>query len=90
MAEALKIRLFAPLSEVVGQHQVSLPVSGPLTAGEVFRRLGEIYPALVPFLADDPGHEAPALLAVNGRAASPGDVVRPGDDLFLAPQVSGG
>jgi molybdopterin converting factor small subunit len=52
--------------------------------------LGELYPALKPYLAEGGEQGGHFLLVINGRLAQQDDMVRPGDTVFLCAQISGG
>lgn len=91
MADAVTVRFYAPLSDLVGGKEVVLPLAEPLPVVDFLVRLQEAYPALRPFLAGGgSGGEEPILVVVNGRLAFPEDALRPGDEVFLSPQISGG
>ncbi|MHB1417534.1 MAG: MoaD/ThiS family protein [Chloroflexota bacterium] len=86
----ITVKLFAPFSDAVGARQVTLRIPGAVTTPELLRLLGEQYPPLAPYLAEDRPHDEAILLIVNGHMTSSEDEVRPGDNVFLCPQISGG
>lgn len=90
MEPNLIVKLYAPFSDLAGARQVGLSLAEPTTARELIHLLGQRYPRLAPHLAEDRPNDEAVLLVVNGRLAEPGDAVRPGDEVFLCPQISGG
>lgn len=90
MEPQLIVKLYAPFSDYAGTRQVSLPVAAALTARELLGRLVELYPRLAPHFAEDRPSDEAVLLVINGRLAALGDAVRPGDEVFVCPQISGG
>ena len=84
------ISVYAPFSDFAGVKEAALVLDDETTVAQVVRRLAAAYPALGPHLAEDRPSDEAVLLIVNGRLASPGDPVRPGDEVFLIPQITGG
>jgi molybdopterin synthase catalytic subunit len=79
----VRLRLFAAVREIVGSGEVALEVPEHFTAGQLVRRVGEMYPRLQ-------GLAPSLLLAVNREYCAPEQPLRDGDEVALIPPVSGG
>ncbi len=78
----IQVLCFGSLRELLApQIEVELSVSA--TAGDLWRKLLERYPALAPY-------EGAAAIAVNQAFASSTTALAPGDQVALLPPVSGG
>ncbi len=77
----VKVKLFGALREAVGQGELGLQVADGTTAGQVWGRLLESYPALA--------GSAPAM-AVNMEYVAADVVLREGDEVAFLPPVAGG
>jgi molybdopterin converting factor small subunit len=90
MADEVAVVFLAPFGELAGVKQTTVSLSAPLSGETLLGLLVERFPGLAPFVAEGDGHEDTLLLVINGRAARRTDTVRPGDEVLLCPQVSGG
>lgn len=80
---SVKALFFARYRDLIGEREVDLPVSGPLSVGELVRELrsrGAPYSEL----PSDPA------VAVNRRVAASDTPVEPGDEVAFLPPVAGG
>jgi len=84
------VLLYSPLRDVVGRRQLVVPATQGVILEEFLRRLAESYPALTPYLAEGERHAGSILPVLNGQFARAGDLIRPGDELLLCAQISGG
>jgi molybdopterin converting factor subunit 1 len=76
-------RFFALHRDVVGVPELELEVDEGTTAGEVWSRLGEQYPRLIPATRS-------LMFAINQVYADPATEVHDGDEVAFIPPVSGG
>jgi molybdopterin synthase catalytic subunit len=79
----ITVRFFALHRDIVGAPELQLDVPGGTTIGQLWSRLGEQYPALVPATRS-------VMFALNESYADPGDVLHDGDEVAFIPPVSGG
>ena len=79
----IRARFFALHRDVVGASQLELDVVEGTTAGELWVRLGETYPRLIPATRS-------LMFAVNQAYAEPGTELHDGDEVAFIPPVSGG
>ena len=79
----IRVRLFARYAELVGQDDLVLPVTLPLTVRDLIRQIREQLPR---------GSELPEqlLAAVNLRHARPDTRLHDGDEVALLPPMAGG
>jgi molybdopterin converting factor small subunit len=82
MSFSAPILLFARYADELGGESVTVELPANATAADVLSAVRRLPGA-------DRLPTAP-LIAVNERYASPGDPVRPGDDIALIPPVAGG
>jgi molybdopterin converting factor subunit 1 len=82
LENAVTIRYFARLREVVGQTQELWPIQGTTSAGAVYEQLASHYS--FPYSLDQ------LKVAVNGRFAEFSTTIRDGDELAFIPPVAGG
>lgn len=82
---AMKVRLlfFAVLRDIAGGDVRELALAEGTTAGQVWDSLRESYAKLA-------GFTQPPMVAINEAYASPGTVLRDGDELAFIPPVAGG
>jgi molybdopterin synthase catalytic subunit len=79
----VSVRLFAGLTDVVGQREIVMELRDGATIDQLRDQLGREYPAVVPFL--------PTLVcAVDDEYVPASHALREGDDVSLIPPVSGG
>lgn len=90
MGDQVTVKLYSPFSDVAGCRQVALPVTHPMSVADTLHLLGDCYPALKPYVSEGGQQGGAYLLVINGRLACPDDTIRPGDEIFLCAQVSGG
>jgi molybdopterin converting factor small subunit len=90
MASEVAVTFLAPFGELAGRKQTTVALSEPVSGEALLRLLVERFPALAPFTREGDSHEDTLLLVINGHAARRTDLVRPGDEVLLCPQVSGG
>ena len=76
-------RFFALHRDVVGVPELELEVDEGTTAGEVWSRLGEQYPRLIPATRS-------LMFAINQAYADPATELHDGDEVAFIPPVSGG
>ena len=76
-------RFFALHRDVVGVPELELEVDEGTTAGEVWARLGEQYPRLIPATRS-------LMFAINQAYADPATELHDGDEVAFIPPVSGG
>ena len=76
-------RFFALHRDVVGVSELKLDVDEGTTAGEVWARLGEQYPRLIPATRS-------LMFAINQAYADPATELHDGDEVAFIPPVSGG
>lgn len=79
----MKVYLFARCREIVGQADIYLSVSKPVTADEFRGELLKLYPALRELLAK-------CFIAVDNEYITPQQLIDPNDVVALIPPVSGG
>jgi sulfur-carrier protein len=79
----MKIRLFARAKDLAGAERIDVDLPPGATVGELRRRIGEQYPALVGLLAR-------SALAVNEEFADDGLTLPVSANVALLPPVSGG
>jgi len=79
----VRVRLFARLSELVGQQEIEEEVGEGLTVGELFQALCARYPALGDY-------QDSLMFAVNTEYVQPSHPLRGGEEVALIPPVSGG
>jgi molybdopterin converting factor subunit 1 len=79
----LKVLLFAHLKEKAGTREADVEMPAGASMGAVKARLGELYPALQPVLAN-------ILVAVNKEYVSDDTVIFEGAEIALFLPVSGG
>jgi molybdopterin converting factor subunit 1 len=79
----LTVLLFAHLKEKAGVRAAEVEVPAGASAGAVKARLGVLYPALKPALAN-------ILMAVNHEYVSDDTLISEGAEIALFPPVSGG
>jgi|GEM_PF-3013385 molybdopterin converting factor small subunit len=90
---AIRIVLFSPFKELIGQENLEIPASGPLTVEEILRDIARAYPGLKKFLPEAKdevifwGNIVPIK---NDVLLKPGAKVEPGDTIYLYPPLSGG
>lgn len=79
----VKALFFARYRDLIGEREVDLPVSGPISVGELVRTLRS---------RGAPYSELPAdpAVAVNRRVADADTPVEPGDEVAFLPPVAGG
>lgn len=90
MGSHISVGLYSPFCDVAGCRQIQVPATAPVTAAALLHDLGELYPALKPYLAEGGEQGGHFLLVINGRLAQQDEMVRPGDTVFLCAQISGG
>ncbi|MCL4464970.1 MAG: MoaD/ThiS family protein [Chloroflexi bacterium] len=90
MEQELTVKLYAPFSDFAGARLVALQVSKPLSAKGLLNELAARYPALAPHFDEDRSSDEAVLVVVNGKLAEAQDAVKPGDDVFICPQITGG
>jgi len=92
MEKHITVRLYSPFSDVAGCRELTLPATAPVSAASFLRHMGELYPALQPYLAEGGDQGGHFLLVIDGRLArmNEEEVVRPGDEVYLCAQISGG
>lgn len=88
------VRLYAALRQIVGHHEVTVPVEDSRSVRVVLERLLARYPELRPYLFDEAGQLQRHLhVFLNGRMIyDPDDVyttVHDGDELVIFPHVGG-
>ena len=76
-------RFFALHRDVVGVPELEIEVDEGTTAGEVWSRLGEQYPRLIPATRS-------LMFAINQVYADPATELHDGDEVAFIPPVSGG
>ena len=76
-------RFFALHRDIVGAPKLELDIAEGMTAGDLWARLGEQYPQLVPATRS-------LMFAVNQVYADPGAELHDGDEVAFIPPVSGG
>ena len=79
----IRARFFALHRDVVGAPQLELDVDEGTTAGELWARIGETYPRLIPATRS-------LMFAVNEAYADPTTELHDGDEVAFIPPVSGG
>ena len=79
----IQVRLFAGLSDVLGERHVTLELSDGATVADLRGQLSSRYPAVIPHLPS-------AVCAVDEEYVGPDHRLREGDDVALIPPVSGG
>jgi molybdopterin synthase catalytic subunit len=79
----IHVRLFAGLSELLGERNVTLDLCDGATVADLRNQLSSRYPAVVP-------HLPTAVCAVDEEYVGPDHRLREGDDVALIPPVSGG
>ncbi len=79
----VKVRFFALHRDIVGSPELELELPDGTTLGQLWARLGEQYPALVPATRS-------IMYARNESYASPDTVLQDGDEAAFIPPVSGG
>ena len=77
----IKVRLFASCREITGKNEVEIQVKKGETVSGILTVIRQIYPRLS--LSD-------IMVAVNQEFATPGYVLKDGDEVALLPPVSGG
>ena len=83
MSNLVRVLAFAGARDVLGTHELALPLDGACTAGELLGRVCEQFPRLDPYRRS-------IRVAVNGAYAQWDDQVRAGDEVALIPPVAGG
>jgi molybdopterin synthase sulfur carrier subunit len=78
----LTILAFGVAADIIGNHQIEIEVSEPLTAGLLKELLEQKYPGLKEL--------ASFLLAVNNEYAEEQLPIRATDEIAVIPPVSGG
>lgn len=78
-----KVKLFAGVAELIGQHQIEVTEFHPQTVSGLRNHLKELYPNMS-FEFDR------ALFAINQRFAPDHTVLTEGDEIALIPPVGGG
>ena len=78
----MNVRLFAGLSELVGQAEVNVDLPADATAGDLLSRLQAMYPAAAGLLSRS------AVAVEQGYCRAHERIV--GDDVAVLPPVSGG
>jgi|MudIll2142460700_1097286.scaffolds.fasta_scaffold1559970_1 molybdopterin converting factor small subunit len=84
------VRLYAPFSDAVGRRHLEVPAAQAVPLAEFLAALADSHPALRPYLAEGERHAGSVLPVLNGRFARAEDLIRPGDELLLCAQISGG
>ncbi len=84
------VTLHSPFRDIAGCRQITLTVTDPVSVADALRLLADRCPGLRPYLTQGGQQGGAFLLVVNGRLTRPEDAVRPGDEIFLCAQVSGG
>ena len=79
----VNVRLFAGLSDLLGQRQVSLELAEGATVAQLRDQLSREYPAVTPFLAS-------LVCAIDEEFVPTEHSLRDGDEVALIPPVSGG
>lgn len=77
------VRFFALHRDIVGASELQLEVPPGSTLGDLWQRLGEEYPALVPATRS-------VMFALNQSYADPSSELHDGDEAAFIPPVSGG
>lgn len=80
---SVRVLFFGAARDAAGREEVEVRIFAPLDAANVFNQVIGAYPDLRRFGKS-------LLLAVNQEYATPGRIVRDGDELALFPPVSGG
>jgi sulfur-carrier protein len=83
MGNAVKMLAFAGARDVLGAAELTFPIDGPCTAGDLLAEVCRRFPALSPYRGS-------IRVAVNGCYAVPTDPVVFGDEVALIPPVAGG
>ena len=78
----MKILSFGIAREIVGSASVEVPLDEEVSVGSLQAGLEERYPGLKKLSS--------FLIAVNGAYASPGTIIKAGDEIAIIPPVSGG
>jgi len=79
----VRVRLFARYRELAGSGSLDLDVPISSTALEVFDRVAERFPEMLPMRGS-------TLMAIDAEFVRPETEVREGEELALMPPVSGG
>jgi molybdopterin synthase catalytic subunit len=79
----VRVRLFARLSEVLGERNVTLELPEGATVDDLRDQLSHRFPAVAPYLPT-------AVCAVDEEYVTRDHALREGDDVALIPPVSGG
>ncbi|HLG21025.1 MAG TPA: MoaD/ThiS family protein [Bdellovibrionota bacterium] len=79
----IRIRVFASLKDLIGTSEFHWDLEGRTTAAQVFDRLGDKYPQILPL-------KSSILYAANQSYVEKNYVLSDGDELALLPPVSGG
>ena len=79
----IQARFFALHRDIVGAPKLELDVAEGTTAGDLWARLGETYPQLVPATRS-------LMFAINQAYADPSTELHDGDEVAFIPPVSGG
>ncbi len=85
----INVRLFANFREAVGKKDLSLDITANTVMAVLLALVG-MYPALGPLMLHDGALKPYVNVLVNGRAATPSDKIKDGDELAIFPPVSGG
>lgn len=79
----ITVNLFAALTELLGQRQVTLDLAEDATVSLLWEQLASEYPSVTPFL--------PSLVcAVDEEFVSSDHTLRDGDEVAIIPPISGG
>jgi MoaE-MoaD fusion protein len=79
----VKVRFFALHRDIVGTSEVQLELPAGTTLGQLWERLGQQYPALLPATRS-------VMFALNEAYADPDTELHDGDEAAFIPPVSGG
>jgi MoaD family protein len=85
----INVRLFANFREVAGRKDLALDVTGGTVMDAVSSIIAS-YPGLGPLMLHDGALKPYVNVLVNGKAATPSDSIKEGDELAIFPPVSGG
>lgn len=83
MSNLVRVLAFAGARDVLGTHELALPLDGTCTAAELLGRVCEQFPRLEPYRRS-------IRVAINGAYAPWDAEVRVGDEIALIPPVAGG
>ncbi len=78
----IKLLYFAQVAELLQQRQEQWPLEGTVTGTELLNMLEQKYPQIAPV--------SRLQIAINQYHASPGDTIKPGDEVAVFEPVTGG